>query len=85
MVIMVVFGYTAIVFAQIVLKYKLKFKDGIRLFIVTATPQVILFYIVFTTNYQSRWIGIVQITLMAIYFNYAVLCLKHAGKKMVRT
>ena len=85
LVIMVVFGYTAIIFAQVVLKYKLKFKDGIRLFIVTATPQIILFYIIFTTNYQSRWAGLVQIILMAIYFNYAVLCLKHEGKKMVRT
>ncbi len=85
LVIMVVFGYTAIIFAQVILKYKLKFKAGIRLFIVTSTPQMMLFYIVYTSGYTFKGIGLVQLLLLAIYFNYAVLCIKHDSKKLVNT
>ena len=85
LVIMVVFGYTANIFAQVVLKYKLKFKEGIRLFIVTSTPQMILFYIVYTTGYHIKGIGVIQLILMAVYFNCAVLCIKHESKQLVRS
>ena len=83
LVIMVVFGYTAIIFAQIVLKYKLKFKEGVRLFVVTGTPQVILFYIIFTLGLNFNGIGLIQLILLGLYFNYAVVLLKRDSKRLV--
>lgn len=83
LVIMPLFGYVAIIFAQVVIKHKLKFKEGLRLFIVTSTPQMFLFGVLFTSGLSFNGSGILQIICMAIYFNCAVLCLKNDSKKMV--
>ena len=82
--VMLFLAFVAQLCAIIVFKYRLSFKDSCRIFFVAATPQTALFFIMFAAKITLPFGGLIYVVLLAIYFNYAVICVKRESNKMVR-
>ena len=70
-------------FASTVLDFKLSYQDACRLFFVSATPEIFLAAICMTFHLGWPGMGFVFITVLAVYFFYAVLCVKNESKRLV--
>ena len=77
-------AYMAHLFALILFKYKLKYKDACRLFLVASTAQVVTLFVLLTANITLRGGGLIYMVLLAVYFNYAVICVRRESNRMVR-
>ena len=68
----------------IVFKFKLTFKDTSRLFMVAATPDILVFFAQHTANITFPGQNLYNVALLAVYFSYAILSVRRESKKMVR-
>lgn len=73
------------VFAQTLLNSRIPYKTSCRLFAVASTPQMVIFFILFTSNLMFQGIGFIFLALFAIYYFYAVLSVKSDQTKLVMT
>lgn len=82
--VMLFLAFIAQLFAIIIFKFRLTFKESCRIFLVAATAQTALFFIMLAANITIPLGGVFYIALLAIYFNYAVISVKRESNKMVR-
>ena len=80
---MLTLAFIGQLFALIVFKFPITFKDACRLFLVASTAQVFVFFVLLAANVVFAGIGILYVALIAVYFNYAVFSVKRESKKMV--
>lgn len=71
-------------FAHIIMHYDLTFKTASRLFLVSSTGTMYLFFIAMAFNISFPGKGLFYLILLAVYFFYAVLCVKHESNQLVR-
>ena len=83
MTFMVFLAFIGQLFAIIIFKFKLKFKESCRLFLVASTPQVAVFFAFHTANISLPGEPTVYTILLAAYFSFAVLSVRRESKKMV--
>jgi hypothetical protein len=81
---MLALAFIGQLFAQIIFKFKLPYKMAARMFLVAATPQIVVFFALLTTNMFFTGVGLLYMVLLAVYFYYAVLCVKRESNKLVR-
>lgn len=64
--------------------YKLKYSQACRLYAVASTPQIFLFSLslIFKINFPG--LGVLQLSLLAMYFCFGVLATKYDSKAMVK-
>lgn len=84
-VFLMAFAYMGHLFALIIFKYRLKYKEACRLFLVASTPQVLVLFVLLTTNTTVPGGGIGYMVLLAVYFNYAIICVRRESNRLVRT
>ena len=82
--IMLFVSFVAQLCSIIVFKFRLNFKDTCRIFFVAITPQTALYFIMLAANIKLPFGGLIYVALIAIYFNYAVICIKRESNKVVR-
>ena len=82
---MITIAFIGQLFAIIVFKFRLTFKNACRLFLVASTAQVFLFFITLTTNTVFPGIGFFYMIILALYFNYVILIVRRESNKMVRS
>lgn len=72
------------IFSRAVLKFNMPFKQSTRLMMVANTPvlMVYLFCLAFSINISSM--PLFNVALLAAYYSYAVISLKHFSKQLVR-
>jgi len=68
--------------AQIFFSFKIPFKKTNRLFIVSSTPALLLFFLVLTLNLKIPAQGILLLIVLFGYFNYAVMILKKESQQV---
>ena len=80
-----IFAMFAQVYSWVILKFKMRFSQAIRLLIVSSTVQVsvCLFLLSFNVFFQS--LSTISLLLCLIYFSYAVLSVKRDSQRLVRT
>jgi len=71
-------------FAQIIFKFKVPYKMAARVFSVASTVQIAVFFIVLTAGIVVPGAGLLYMVLLAVYFNYGILCVKRESTKLVR-
>lgn len=71
-------------FSQIIFKFKLPYREATRILMVASTVQIVVFFTLLTSNTKFPGTGMLYMVLLAVYFNYGVLCVKKASNKMVR-
>lgn len=64
---------------------RLKFKTSTRLFSVSMTPALIVFFFLMGTGVSYIYSGLIIISLVAAYYTYAMISLKLTSKILVRT
>ena len=67
---LLIFAFLGQLLARIFFDVKLKFSESCRLFSVSSTPQIVLFFILLTFNTMFQAMGFVFVALQAIYFFY---------------
>lgn len=72
------------IIASVVLKYPIGFIDSFRLAWVASTAPIAFVNIVLYVGYNLRGLGWYYITLVAIYFSLAILCVKRESQALVR-
>ncbi len=80
---MLVFAFIGQLFALIIFKFKLTFREACRLLLVASTAQTAVFFAMLTANVTLPGGGTIYIVLLAAYFSYAVLSVRRESKKMV--
>lgn len=83
-VLLLALAFIGQLFAHIIFKFKLPYKMAARLFLVGSTAQIVVFFTLLTANMFFTGVGFLYMILLAVYFNYAVLCVKHESNKLVR-
>jgi len=83
LVVVPVLAFLGQVIAQAFFQLKLTYKDACRVLAVSATPEIICFFIFFTLNLSFRGEGFFLVALLAMYFSYAVLAIKRERTKLV--
>lgn len=83
-VLMLALAFIGQLFAQIIFKFRVPYKMAARIFLVASTVQVAVFFTLLTTNVVFPGVGLLYMVLLAVYFNYGVLCVKRESSKMVR-
>lgn len=70
-------------FFLIIFHYKLTFKSACRLSFVSSTATMVVFVAFTTLNLTLPMDGFPYIILLAVYFNYAGLCVRRRSRQMV--
>lgn len=83
LVFLLVFALMGQLLAKLFLHIALNFKQTTRLLIVSATPQVFTLLFGLTVNWIFTGFGLLLITLLAVYFIFAVRSLKRESHKLV--
>ena len=73
------------VFSWLILRYKLTFKEAVRILIVASTAQISVFLILWATQAVFPNITLFYMALSTIYFSYAVLSVKRESKMMIHS
>ena len=84
LIFMLVLGFLGQLLAWMIFNVKLTLKAAFRLFIVAATPQIFLFYLLMLTSIVFPGAGILYIALVVAYFSFAILSVRKESKGMVR-
>lgn len=71
--------------AHVIFKVKLKFIESCRLFIVAATPQIVLLFLMISLDIILPGYGIVYIAVTAAYFSFAIVSIRKEHKQMVHS
>ena len=69
--------------AKLFIKKSLSYKEACRLFIVSATPSVVLLFASLTANFATSYAGLVILALIVFYFSFAVYTVKQEGNQVV--
>jgi hypothetical protein len=80
---MLAFALLGQVFAHVILRFDLRFQTTCRLLAVASTPLFSVVLNLLSMNFLVKGQGLFFIALLAVYFSYAVLRVKHESKKMV--
>lgn len=80
---LLIFAFLGQLLARMFFDVKLKFSEACRLFSVSATPQIVLFFILFTFNAMFQAMGFLFVCLQAIYFFYGVIAVKRSRMALV--
>jgi hypothetical protein len=83
-VLMLALAFLGQLFAVIIFKFKMPYKMAARIFLVASTVQIVVFFTLLTSNVVIPGIGFLYMVLLAVYFNYGILCVKRESTKMVR-
>ena len=83
-ILMLALSFIGQLFTQIIFKFKLPYQAATRLMIMASTIQIIVFFILLTTNTFFHGTGLLYMILLAIYFNFGVISFKRESMKMVR-
>lgn len=83
-VFMLALAFIGQLFAQIIFKFKIPYKMAARVLLVASTVQITVFFILLTTSVVFSGTGLLYMVLLAVYFNYGILCVKRESNKMVR-
>ncbi|STX29277.1 Protein of uncharacterised function (DUF1189) [Legionella beliardensis] len=82
-----VFFLVIAVLAQVVslaiFRFSLSYKQAFRLLIVAATPHLAALMIILAFDWMFMGLGLFLVSLVAMYFSYAVLSLKRDSNKLV--
>jgi hypothetical protein len=78
------FAFIGQLLSIIVFKFKLSFKDTSRLFLVAATPDIVVFFVQRIANITLPGQHFYNVVLLAAYFSFAVLSVRRESRKMVR-
>lgn len=81
--IILMFAFLGQLMAIIIFKIKFTFKESCRLFLVASTPQAIFLFTSLFLNFTPPNRGLYNITLLAIYYSYAILAVRRESKQMV--
>jgi hypothetical protein len=84
LVIMLPFAFIGKLFSHIVIKHDMPFKTASRVFMVSSTGTIYLFFLSLLFNVSLPGIGIFYMALLSIFFFYGVLCVKRESKKLVQ-
>lgn len=80
---LLVLGFLGQVIARVIFKYHLTFKVSCRLMAVSATAPMSVFFVMITCAFaMPPWIGTFYMGLLAIYFSYALLCIRRTGRAL---
>lgn len=80
-VFLMMFAFIGLLFSIIIFQMNFKYKEACRLFIVSATPQVVIFLILLTLHATVPGGNLFNIVLLAIYFNFAIISIRRDKKK----
>lgn len=80
---LLLFGTLGQIFAHLCFKVRLPYLSACRLIAVASTAQLTLLFCLVVTNHLRWGSGFLYAVLLAGYFCYAVLCVKHASQQMV--
>lgn len=83
MVLFLAFTMMGQLIAQLFFKISISFAQTCRLLMVSSTPQSVMVFLLFTTNFVFKGSGFAILTVLAIYFCFAVLSLKRESHKLV--
>jgi hypothetical protein len=76
-------GFLGQLFSRILFSFKLTLKQSNRLLIVGTTPMMLVLLILLLGNLTFIGFGYLLVTLVAIYFSFAVYSLKSESKRLV--
>ena|SRR3990167_5551980 len=71
--------------AKLFIRQSLTYKQACRLFIVSSTPAVALFFIALATTAEQWFVGPMVLIVMVLYFLYAVYVFKQEGNQLLRS
>lgn len=74
-------AFIGLLFSIIIFQSNLKYKEVCRLFLVSSTPQVLMFFTLLTLHVPLPGGNFYNILLLAIYFNYALISVNRDKKK----
>jgi hypothetical protein len=78
---MMTLAFIGLLFSLIIFQSNFKYKEACRLFLVAATPQVVVFFTLLTFHLSVPGGNLFNIVLLAIYFNYAIISINRHKKK----
>lgn len=76
-------GLMAQFVAKLFLKLSISYQQACRLLMVASTPQLVVFLLFLTLNAIFYGFGLIVISILAIYFSFAVIALKRESNKLV--
>lgn len=71
--------------ARLFIKKSLTYKQTFRLYVVSATPSVVLLFASLTTNIGKSFLGPLLLILIVLYFSFAVFTFKQEGNQLVHS
>lgn len=78
-----VLAFLGQVFSRIFFSFKLGFKQSCRLFMVSATPMLLILIIFLTLNMIFPGFGFILLMILAAYFSFAIYSLRSESMQMV--
>ncbi|MDF1646989.1 MAG: DUF1189 family protein [Legionellaceae bacterium] len=77
------FGLFGQFVARLIFKVQLTFKEATRLIAIAATPQAVIYFILFSFDKVYSGTGIIYMVLLAAYFSLGVLAYRRDNRAMV--
>lgn len=83
LVIFLVLAFLGQVFSRIFFAFPLTFKTASRLFMVAATPMLLLLIMMLTLNIMFHGLGIILLAVLTAYFSFALYSLRSESRQVV--
>ena len=80
---MMSFAFLGQLCSIMIFKHMISFKQACRLCMVAGTPQQTVFFLCLAAEVTLPYSGFFYVTLLSMYINYAILCVRRESKKLV--